>query len=191
MICDCCGGEMPDRDVWEARRDEADECDGSVDARTGRCRAWVREDLWGTRCQCSACGCDEPAMTTDDDGVPVCDECSCYAVDAEGQVHCSRDGDVIEEVVESCGAGGQTRSYYRMRPPAAPETDADGAWATWWETVGDDSHMVDRYATRADAEQAIAAYDWPGPSDHTPYLCGYGVRTLADGEWIAIDEEAE
>lgn len=41
-------------------------------------------------CECSACSCDEPATTTDDSGVDVCEECSEYTVDASGEVICSR-----------------------------------------------------------------------------------------------------
>lgn len=190
MTCECCGGTIPERDVWEARRDEAGECDGSVDARTGRCRAWVSDDLWGLPCECSACHCDEWSTTMDDGGVPVCDACSCYTVDDDGVVHCSQSDD-LEAVVETCGAGGQTRSYYRLRPPQPPVSDPAGLWATWWETVGEDSHLVDRYATREDAEQAVASYDWPRPGDHTDYLCGYGVRTLVDEAWVRVGTEDE
>jgi len=143
---------------------------------------------WPT-CECSACGCDEPATTTDDGGTAVCATCADYAIDEDGDVHCARCGDV-EEVVECCGAGGQTRSYYRLRPPTMPETDPEGTWCVWWETVGDDSHVVDRYASRVEAEQAVAAHDWPRPGDHTQYLCGYGVRRLDDdGEWTTDDDD--
>lgn len=38
---------MPPRDVWEARRHECTgECTGGVDPDTGRCNAWVDDDLW-------------------------------------------------------------------------------------------------------------------------------------------------
>ncbi len=36
---------MPSREIWEANRDRAGECDGSVDRR-GRCRAWSDDSLW-------------------------------------------------------------------------------------------------------------------------------------------------
>jgi hypothetical protein len=144
-------------------------------------------DGWPT-CECSGCGCDEPATMTDDADVPVCDECSDYALDDAGEVHCSREDDV-EIVTESCGAGDQTRSYARMRPPEMPETDPDGEWALYWDTVGDDAHVVDRYATREDAETAVLAKDWPRPGDHTAYLCGYEARQLVDGAWLPLGEE--
>jgi hypothetical protein len=48
MTCACCGGLLPPRDVWEANRDRADECTGSVDAQTGRCRSFAADELWET-----------------------------------------------------------------------------------------------------------------------------------------------
>lgn len=44
--CGCCGGDLPARDIWEANRDRAGECDGSIEADTGRCRAYAADDLW-------------------------------------------------------------------------------------------------------------------------------------------------
>jgi len=64
-------------------------------------------------CECCGCDCGEPATTTDDSGTPVCAACSCYAIDDDGDVHCARSGG-IEQVTECCGAGGQTRTYYRI-----------------------------------------------------------------------------
>lgn len=40
-------------------------------------------------CECQGCGCDEPATTTDDGGVPVCEECADFTCD-DGDVVCSR-----------------------------------------------------------------------------------------------------
>ena len=48
QACQCCGGSMPGRTTWEAHRDEAGECDGSID-RQGHCRAWSDATLWETR----------------------------------------------------------------------------------------------------------------------------------------------
>lgn len=151
----------------------------------------VSLDGW-PECECSSGACREPATRIDEGGTPVCDACADYVIDVQGDIHCaSCDSDDVEQVVESCGAGDQTRSYYRMRPPAMPESDPDGEWCVWWETAGSDSHVVERYATRAAAEQAVAAHDWPRPGDHTQYLCGYTVRRLAaDGEtWTYAEEE--
>ena len=145
----------------------------------------VALDGW-PECECSSGQCSEPATRTDDGGTPVCDACADYAVDEDGDVHCaSCDSGDVEQVTETCGAGGQTRSYFRLRPPAMPEVDPEGEWGVWWDTVGDDAHLVSRHTTRAAAEQAIAAHDWPRPGDHTQYLCGYGVRHLIDGEWLS------
>jgi len=41
-------------------------------------------------CQCNSCGCTEPATTTDDSSVPVCEACAEYTVDANGDTVCSR-----------------------------------------------------------------------------------------------------
>ena len=141
-----------------------------------------------TKCECG-CGCGEDA-TTSDGGVALCAACAEYAVDPEsGEVVCSRDPRA-EEITECCGAGGQTRSYWRLRPPAAPAVAPDGEWACYWHTVGDGSRVVSRHATKAEAEQAVAARDWPAPGDHNRYLCGYEVRQW-DGERWSVPGEPE
>lgn len=41
--CDCCGGKLPPKDVYELVRDwdcDSGDCDGSVDSDTGHCRAF-------------------------------------------------------------------------------------------------------------------------------------------------------
>lgn len=133
------------------------------------------------RCSCTACGCDEPATTTDDAPVPVCEECSEYTCDADGDVVCSRCSGV-----ETVYDGGH--AITRLTPPAEPTPDPNGEWACYWNTVGNDARVVARYATRQKAEQAVAAKDWPGPTDHTNYLCGYEVRRLDHGRWVSDDE---
>lgn len=44
--CQCCGGSLPPLDIWEANRNAADDCNGSVDPDNGRCRAFSRDELW-------------------------------------------------------------------------------------------------------------------------------------------------
>lgn len=139
-------------------------------------------------CQCSCCGCDEPAVTTDDGGNAACEACADYTCDDDGCVVCSRSG-LTETVVVSCGAGSQTRSYVRRKPPEMPESDGDGAYCMYWESVGNDACVISRYATRAEAEQAVAATDWPRPGDNTNYLCGYSVRQFRDGEWMPLVDQ--
>ena len=134
-------------------------------------------------CACTACGCSEPATCTDDGGVEVCAACSDYTVDGDGEVHCSQCDDT-EVVSDSWG-----RSITRIKPPEEPETDPEGEYACYWDTCGDDAHVVARYSTRETAEQAVAAKDWPGPGDSTNYLCGYVVRELVDGNWVWPEEE--
>ena len=134
------------------------------------------------KCECG-CGCGEEA-TTSDEGVALCEACAEYTVDPEsGEVVCSRDPRA-EEVTESCGAGGQTRSYWRLRPPESPAPSPDGEWACYWDTAGDGSRVVSRHETEAEAAQAVAAQDWPAPGDHTHYLCGFEVRKWDGEAWI-------
>ena len=134
-------------------------------------------------CECG-CGCGEDA-TTSDAGVALCEACAEYTTDPEsGEVVCSRDPRA-EEIVECCGAGGQTRSYWRLRPPTAPAPSPDGEWACYWATVGPGSRVMSRHATEAEAAQAVAARDWPAPGDHTRYLCRYEVRQWDGDAWVA------
>ena len=148
----------------------------------------ARYDLPGwPKCACTACGCSEPATCTDDGGVEVCGACSDYAVDDDGEVHCSNCDDV-EIITESCGAGNQTRSYARIKPPETPEADPEGEWACYWDTAGDDAHVVSRHTTRDEAEQAVASHDWPRPGDRTQYLCGFEIRQLVDDGWVTPSE---
>ena len=42
------------------------------------------------RCECQGCGCPNQATTTDDGGVPVCDQCAEYFVSNDGEVVCGR-----------------------------------------------------------------------------------------------------
>lgn len=80
MRCDCCGGDLPPRKIWEANRDNADDCDGSVHMPTLRCRAFRRDELWEVEEEtspCYHCGRDFSVadMHRDCDGDYVCDAC--------------------------------------------------------------------------------------------------------------------
>lgn len=46
MTCDCCGGHLPPQEIWDANRNHAGDCDGSVHPATDRCRAFADDDLW-------------------------------------------------------------------------------------------------------------------------------------------------
>lgn len=162
-----------DDDLYAAAWDEG----GSSD------REALAEAGLAPNCECSACSCTDPATCTDDGGNRVCTTCEEYTTDADGNVLCGN-CEGVETVVESCGAGNQTRSYLRQSPPEMPDEDEDGEYALYWVTVGDDAHVVSRHTTREYAEQAVAAKDWPRPGDNTHYLCGYEVRQLVDGSWI-------
>ena len=119
--------DIPVRDLIEAAK--AKPHYGTEGDRLGElvwheCHDRTNEALHGLpgwpECECCGCGCSEPATCTDDGGVPVCGECLDYTLDDDGQVVCSRD-ERVEIVTESCGAGNQTRSFARLKPPAEPE----------------------------------------------------------------------
>jgi len=137
-----------------------------------------------TKCECG-CGCGEDA-TTSDGGVALCAACAEYAVDPEsGEVVCSRDPRA-EEITECCGAGGQTRSYWRIRPPVAPAVASDGEWACYWNTVGDGSRVVSRHATEAEAARAVVTRrQWVVAGGHPHYLYRYEVRQWDGEAWVA------
>lgn len=181
----------PDIDLRNAERNMS-YCRDLIDA------AWWEADSHDRRklaeggqaptCGCTGCDCDQPATCTDDCSNPTCDECQEYTCDDDGNVLCGK-CDGVETVTESCGAGNQTRSYLRQTPPPMPQEDEDGEYALYWDTAGDDAHAVARFATAEEAEQAVAAKDWPRPGDHTNYLCGYEARQLVDGAWQPLNEE--
>lgn len=82
-------------------------------------------------------------------------------------------------------------------PDAADEEhaqDAEGEYAVYWETVGDDEGVLARYSD-LDAARAVCA-QWDrqfrqrNPSGGgTTMLCGHSVRQLIDGQWQAVEEE--
>ena len=45
------------------------------------------------------------------------------------------------------------------------------------------SSTTSTHAAEAEAEQAVAARDWPAPGDHNRYLCGYTVRQWDGTRW--------
>jgi hypothetical protein len=76
----------------------------------------------------------------------------------------------------------------------AYEEDEDGAYAVYWETVGDDAHVVARYADWHAAMAVCQQYNREFAARHpsgggTTYLCGYGVREWSGGEWVASSPE--
>lgn len=75
----------------------------------------------------------------------------------------------------------------RMLSDEAGEPDQAGEWAVYWSTVGDDEHVVDRYETQAQAAAAAEIANALLKSAHPggQLLCGYEVRRLVDGEWVA------
>ena len=85
------------------------------------------------------------------------------------------------------GVGGEDADQMKERllRQTAGEPDNEGEYCVWWSTVGDDSHVVGRYAT---AEQAMAAGELADRDLRERYpgtlLCGFEVRRLDDGQWV-------
>jgi len=83
-------------------------------------------------------------------------------------------------------------AYLRRRTEeACGETDAAGEWCVYWSSAcAEDEGPRSRYATR---EQAEAAADLHSADLHDAQpgqlLCGYEVRQLVQGEWVALDGE--
>lgn len=71
----------------------------------------------------------------------------------------------------------------------AYEPDADGEFCVFWETVGDDAHLIERYTTHEAAaavcHQKNREFSARNPSGGgTTYLCGFSVRSLARGRFV-------
>jgi hypothetical protein len=68
----------------------------------------------------------------------------------------------------------------RLLDERAGEPDPEGEWCVYWNTVGDDSHVVERYATEdaasAAAQRSQAALEARHPGR---LLCGYEVRYVS------------
>jgi hypothetical protein len=95
----------------------------------------------------------------------------------------------IEEILASLGIDDECPD---VPEPADPEDeidpDAAGDWCVYWETVGDDAHVVARYATEDDASAVCDAKNRALKGANPGHLlCGYDVRHLVDGEWIASE----
>lgn len=76
----------------------------------------------------------------------------------------------------------------RLLVDAAGEPDEEGNYCVYWDTVGDDAHVVERYSTQ-EAASAAADLKNEGLHRHNPggnLLCGYEIRELVDGEWQAV-----
>ena len=66
---------------------------------------------------------------------------------------------------------------------ARGEPNSKGEFCVYWETVGDDAHIVERYATMAQATAAAAIYQKQLEERHPGrLLCGYSARTVAEVE---------
>lgn len=79
----------------------------------------------------------------------------------------------------------------RRRDAAAGQPVDTGAWCVWW-FCGDDSRADERYATEdqatAAAARAQAGLESGNPGTHL--LCGYEVRQLVGGQWVASGQDS-
>lgn len=87
-------------------------------------------------CECE-CECVEDATTTDE-GVPLCDECSSYYVDPDGEVICSRmqdaetcrhcDGSILWGSIQTGSPGGNNHRVGRCACREWRDTERGGEW---------------------------------------------------------------
>lgn len=160
-------------------------------------------------------GGDSPLWVVDDrrlliDGVRVAEWTRCAMGDwGEAGRQCSDDewcvnedtngGDRLPEIVEAVlGVLGLEDDIPDVASPSLAtdenEPDSDGEYAVYWETVGDDAHVVTRYGSHEAAEavcrQKNREFSARNPSSGgTTYLCGFGVRQLVDGKWQRVEAE--
>lgn len=90
------------------------------------------------------------------------------------------------------GNGRTAEDYlYKKLVDTAGKPDPKGEWCVYWETVGDDAHVVERYPTedaaRAAAEITSGELEETHPGGRL--LCGYSVRQLVEGEWSRLTGE--
>lgn len=86
---------------------------------------------------------------------------------------------------------GDAQDWETAQLEATAEEDVDGEWCVYWETVGDDPHVVSRHPSREAAEAAAKLADRALRQTHRGHLlCGYSVRELIDGQWIAVEVES-
>lgn len=179
--------------VAAAIRDSGAEVEIEIETNDGDPEALNNDDaLWVM---------SDHALLIDGDEVATWQRCAVGDYGDDGwQVDEDTDGDdkLPDGVAVALNALGMEDSIPDVpEPPAADEQyteDPDGEYAVYWETVGDDAHVVARYASLEAAEavcdQRNREFREANPSSGTSgYLCGYSVRGLADGQWVAIDED--
>jgi hypothetical protein len=110
--------------------------------------------------------------------------------DIEGPFNTEADArDAADELADDLHEGepGEDAAAMRTRilEEEAGEPDENGEWSVYWETVGDDSHVVERYSSEGAALAAAALAQNQLEAKHAGgnLLCSYGVRQLIDGEW--------
>jgi hypothetical protein len=85
-------------------------------------------------------------------------------------------------------AGEDAADYLRGQMESrVGDADPGGEWACYWDTVGDGSCVEERYESREQAEAAVELANAALSQRHGGnLLCGYDVRRLVDGEWLAL-----
>ena len=130
-------------------------------------------------------------VRTDDDagGGDDADD-TAYATEEEARAAAEKLAAALDE-----GAGQSAESYLdaKLEEAASEGEDEEGEYALYWETSLEDAGECARYATyaaaMAAAELAQSQFDSANPAGGgVSYLCGFSVRRLVDGEWVAVDE---
>lgn len=127
--------------------------------------------------------------TRDDAG--GCDDLDATAYDCEASAREAAEAHAA--AASEAEDGEDAEGYLRRRAEervGAPSPS--GAWCAYWSTVGDESGPRRRYATQDQAEAAVelANHDLAEAHPGGNLLCGYEVRCLVDGEWLAVDSDA-
>lgn len=93
QTCSRCGGDLPPVAIWAERRNDADDCTGSVGT-LGRCRAFERDELWTLDVAYwvvrDASG---EYLATDGDRSPCSYEASEFSSQEEAEEACERETD--------------------------------------------------------------------------------------------------
>lgn len=94
-----------------------------------------------------------------------------------------------DELNEACEGEDAEAMQARLLAERAGEPDEDGEYCVYWETAGDDDHVVERYGSAEAAEAAAELRNQQLAAKHPGgnLLCGYAVRQLVDDEWIAVE----
>jgi hypothetical protein len=143
---------------------------------------------YGTEAEAREAACD--AVSTRwwyDDGDDDC-RCDTYGPYDSEQAASEAAEQAASENDESAVGEDADAMRTRLLTERAGDPDPEGEYCVYWETCGDDEHVVARYATADAADAAATLGDDSLRSRHSgQLLCGYDVRRLIDGEWVRDD----